>query len=404
MTRSVNRPDAGPADPDAAGQAAGPDDGQAAGAAFSAAETAAMELALRLAGRGVRGANPLVGAVILDESGAVLSSGHHRGAGTAHAEADAIANLPAGTGSLAGATIVVTLEPCNHQGRTGPCSQAILDAGIGSLVYAVGDKTAAAAGGASFLRSRGVRVRQGLLAGAARELNHRWFRAQASRRPFITLHLAQTVDGFIAAADGTSQWITGSEARADSHSIRARADAILAGTGTILADNPRLTARDASGTETPRQPLRVVLGRSDLPAGAAVIGDGNYVHYKTRDAGAAVAELGLRRVSHLMVEGGATVAAAFLAADLVDEIVLYLAPAFLGAGTRSMAGLGIGTLADASRWRWDAAGPGAVVLGADLRLQLEPLPAPDRSAGRSPVTTTELSPDTSTARLPGKGR
>ncbi|NKX50056.1 bifunctional diaminohydroxyphosphoribosylaminopyrimidine deaminase/5-amino-6-(5-phosphoribosylamino)uracil reductase RibD [Arthrobacter deserti] len=335
-----------------------------------------MQVALEAALQGPRGANPLVGAVILDPSGEILSTGHHRGAGTAHAEADALAQLRdrRPLPELSDCTMVVTLEPCNHHGRTGPCAAAIAQAGIGSVVYAAADPPAEAAGGAGYLRDAGVQVRSGLLPEQALDLNQRWFRAKAQGRPFTTLHIAQTVDGLIAAADGSSQWITGRAARLDSHGIRSRADAIVAGTGTVLADNPRLTARDAGGHDLGRQPLRVVLGRREVPAGAAVRGtDGRFLQLKTHDPAAVLGELAARGAGHVMIEGGATVAGAFLAADLVDELVLYLAPLMLGAGTRSVGDLGISTLADATRWRWDAAEP-VRTLGADLRLTLEPLP------------------------------
>lgn len=345
---------------------------------FSTAEQRAMRLALEAAWQGERGANPLVGAAIIDASGRVLSIGYHRGAGTPHAEVDALANLRRECPDAAAAdcTMLVTLEPCNHSGRTGPCSEAVMAAGIGSLVYATADPTAAAAGGAQRLSEAGVAVRTGLMQQESLDLNHRWFQARQEDRPFTTLHIAQTVDGLISAADGTSQWITGAEARADSHGIRSRTDAIIAGSGTIAADNPRLTARDRTGTETPAQPLRVVMGRRKVPADAAVRGDdGRFLQLATHDPAEVLAELAGRGVGHAMIEGGATIASAFLRADLVDELVLYLAPLMLGAGTRAVADLGIGTLAEAGRWRWDPAGGSTRSLGADLRLHLEPLPS-----------------------------
>jgi diaminohydroxyphosphoribosylaminopyrimidine deaminase / 5-amino-6-(5-phosphoribosylamino)uracil reductase len=344
---------------------------------FSAAEQYAMRLALEAAGRGVRGANPLVGAAVLDGSGSIVASGYHRGAGYPHAEIEALAQLPAGLdpAALADCTMVVTLEPCNHQGRTGPCAAAVVEAGIGRLIYASDDQTAAA-GGADYLRSHGVHVRSGLLRTEAVDLNQRWFKAKSTGRPFTTMHIAQTLDGLIAAADGTSQWITSEDARQDSHGIRGRVDAIIAGTGTVFADNPRLTAREATGEPSANQPLRVVMGTREVPAAAAVRGaDGKFIQLHTHDPAEVLESLGARGVAHAMIEGGATVAAAFLQADLVDELVLYLAPLMLGAGTRSTASLGIGTLADAARWRWDSTGGGHTInLGADLRLHLEPAP------------------------------
>lgn len=333
----------------------------------------AMRLALDLARGGVRGANPLVGAVILDGGGSVVATGHHRGAGTAHAEADALTRM--GGADPGSCTMVVTLEPCNHVGRTGPCSQTILDSGIRRVVYAAADHTAAA-GGAAKLAAAGVDVVGGLLAAEARELNHRWFAAAEAKRPFVTLKIAQTLDARIAAADGTSQWITGPDARADGQALRSRVDAILVGTGTILADNPRLTARNVDGLPGASQPLRVVMGERTVPEGALVrSGPGEFLHCRTRspqEVLAAVYGLGVR---HLMIEGGAGVSAAFLAAGLVDELYIYTAPTLLGSGISAVGDIGVSTLAQASRWRWDSSGGGiAVATGTDLRLHAEPLP------------------------------
>ena len=357
---------------------------------FSAAEAEAMAAALDAAALGVRGANPLVGAVILDAAGHRLAVGYHRGAGTPHAEADAIAQLPAGITDLSGATILVTLEPCNHYGRTGPCSEAIIAAGIGRAIYAVDDPHGAAAGGGARLRQAGLDVRSGLLAEAATELNRRWLLAVKQARPFITLHIAQTLDARIAAADGTSQWITSPESLADNHATRSRIDAILVGTETVLVDNPRLTARNQDGSSSGHQPLRVVMGLRDVPAEAAVRrsptdgGDCGFLHLRTRDPLLAAAQLHHRGVRHLMVEGGSRVAGAFLKAGLVDELILYLAPTLLGAGVPALGDLGIGTLSQAQHWIWDSSGGGAAVaLGKDLRLHLTPAAeaAIDENAG-----------------------
>ncbi|MBT1002053.1 bifunctional diaminohydroxyphosphoribosylaminopyrimidine deaminase/5-amino-6-(5-phosphoribosylamino)uracil reductase RibD [Paenarthrobacter sp. DKR-5] len=348
-----------------------------------------MAAALTAAYTGVRGANPLVGSVILDAAGSVLASGHHRGAGTPHAEVDAIARALAAGAELAGTTIIVTLEPCNHVGRTGPCTQAIIDAGISRVVYAVDDPHDRASGGAATLRAAGIEVRSGLMAEEARKLNNRWFDAVSRRRPFVTLHLAQTLDSRIAAEDGTSQWISCPESLADNHALRGRIDAILVGSRTVEIDNPRLTARNLDGTDAAHQPLRAVMGLSDVPAGAAVRGDGNFMHLRTREPGEALATLFDAGVRHLMVEGGSKVAGAFLQQGLVDELIVYLAPTLLGSGTPALSELGVGTLSDAQRWEWDDAGGGAAIrLGRDLRLHLEPaalepatLPASDSATG-----------------------
>ena len=222
-------------------------------APFSAAESAAMQAALAAAAQGPRGANPLVGAVVIGTDGATLATGYHRGAGTAHAEADAIAQAKAAGLDLRGAAIVVTLEPCNHCGRTGPCAQAIIDAGITDVIYAVDDPHDPAAGGAVTLRAAGVRVRSGLAAEAALDLNRRWFDAVAAKRPFVTLHIAQTLDSRIAASDGTSQWISSPESLADNHALRGRIDAILVGTQTVLDRQPpayRPERRRRTGRQT----------------------------------------------------------------------------------------------------------------------------------------------------------
>ena len=357
---------------------------------FTAAERTAMRTALEAAQRGIRGANPVVGAAILSAAGEILHVGHHRGAGTAHAEADALRLAHEAGTPLEDTTMVVTLEPCNHTGRTGPCSRAILEAGIPRVIYAVADGTDAARGGGAFLAAHGVDVRHGLLAPEARDLNDRWFAAQDAARPFVTLKLAQTIDGRVAAADGTSQWITAALARAEGHALRERVDAILVGGGTLRADDPTLTARDAAGEPLARQPLRAVMSTRAVPGDAkvrrGVVGqaperdsvygapkatgegqsadradaataeggsDGQFVHLTTHDPAEALHTLKDRGVSHVLVEGGPTVSAALLAADLVDELWLYQAPLILGDGAASVGSLGIETLAAASSWRSD---------------------------------------------------
>ena len=342
--------------------------------AFSADETRAMEHALQAALQGPRGANPLVGAVIVSPDGRQLATGYHRGAGTAHAEADAIAQAAAVGLDLSGCTMVVTLEPCNHVGRTGPCTEAIIAAGITDVVYAVDDPHDPAAGGAATLRAAGIRVRSGLGADEALDLNRQWFEAVAAKRPFVTLHIAQTLDARIAAEDGTSQWISSPESLADNHGIRGRIDAILVGTQTVLVDNPRLTAREPSGDPAPQQPLRAVMGLRRIPDDAAIRGgDGRAVHLPTRDPREALTMLYETGIRHIMVEGGSKILSSFLTAGLVDELIVYLAPTLLGSGTPALNGLGITSLPDAQQWEWDEADGGAVrTLGRDLRLHLRP--------------------------------
>jgi diaminohydroxyphosphoribosylaminopyrimidine deaminase/5-amino-6-(5-phosphoribosylamino)uracil reductase len=344
-----------------------------------------MRMALDLAGQGVRGANPLVGAVAVSRDGNVLATGYHRGAGTAHAEADAIANALREGVDLAGATMYVTLEPCNHVGRTGPCAQALIQAGVSRVVYAIDDPHDIASGGARTLRKAGVRVEKGLLADKAQALNERWIVAVRGRRPYVTLHMAQTLDARIAADDGTSQWITCPESLADNHALRARVDAILVGSQTVAVDNPRLTARSDDGALHQHQPLRAVMGLRDVPEAAAVRGDdGRFAHLRTQDPSEALETLFDLGARHVMVEGGSRIIAAFLAAGLVDELIVYQAPLILGSGKSTISDLGIHTLTDAQHWDWDESGGGAVRrLGADLRLHLRPaLPHTDHP--RSP--------------------
>lgn len=333
-----------------------------------------MNIALLAARKGVRGANPLVGAVITSPDGYILHVGYHRGAGTAHAEADALAQARLADTDLSDTTMYVTLEPCNHTGRTGPCSQAIADAGVAKVVYSCDDATPAA-GGVNYLRSRGVEVEQGLLCHEALVLNERWVAASCAKRPFVTAKIAATLDGFVAAADGTSKWITGPGSRAAGHTIRARADAVMVGTGTIEADNPALTARDEDGNLLEYQPYRVVMGERPVPEDALVRQGEKFVHLPTRDPKVALDELYNLGVRHLMIEGGPSVISSFLREDLVDELFWYQAPILLGSGRSAVEDLGIGTLADASRWQLDELGmtPAVNTLGADTRVHLVPV-------------------------------
>lgn len=341
---------------------------------FSEAETAAMRRALELALEGPRSANPLVGAVLLSPGGEILHVGRHLGAGTPHAEADLLAQARAAGTVLSDTTIVVTLEPCDHTGRTGPCSRAILEAGIPRAVFAVED-TQAGAGGAHRLRSAGVEVRSGLLAEQSRVLNERWSTAGREARPFVTAKIAQSLDGRIAAADGSSRWITGPQARAHGHGLRARVDAIAVGTGTALADDPRLTARTTEGpVPAQRQPLRAVIGHRDIPADAAMRGDdGRFLRIAARDPHRALAQLAERGAGHVLLEGGSGLISAFLAADLVDELMVYQAPLVLGDGRSSIGIPTLGTLSRALAFEPDPADGGPMQqLGRDLLWHLRP--------------------------------
>ncbi|MBF4163167.1 bifunctional diaminohydroxyphosphoribosylaminopyrimidine deaminase/5-amino-6-(5-phosphoribosylamino)uracil reductase RibD [Nocardioides sp. CBS4Y-1] len=290
-----------------------------------------------------------VGCVLLDDAGRTIAEGFHAGPGTPHAEAAALA---AAADSAAGTTAVVTLEPCDHTGRTGPCTQALIAAGVRRVVFAEPDANPTAAGGQARLEAAGIEVVSGLLADEAAALKRVYDVARAEQRPFVTWKLAATLDGRSAAADGTSRWVSGTAARRDTHRLRALCDTMLVGTGTVLVDDPLLTVRDAEDRPLAVQPLRAVMGRRDLPADRRVLNsDAQTVLLRTRDPREALAQLWARGRQHVFLEGGPTLAAAFVRAGLVDEIVCYVAPFFLGAGLSSVADLGIGTLAEAFRPR-----------------------------------------------------
>jgi diaminohydroxyphosphoribosylaminopyrimidine deaminase / 5-amino-6-(5-phosphoribosylamino)uracil reductase len=317
----------------------------------TSAEHSAMRRALLLAAEPtVRpGANPRVGCVLFGSDGEVLAEGLHRGAGTPHAEVDALAQA----GERArGATAVVTLEPCDHTGRTGPCTRALLDAGITRVVFAQADPDPVAAGGAATLRAAGVDVDGGLLVDEAEKLNLEWSFAVRAGRPHVTWKYAATLDGRVAAADGTSRWITSAAARRDVHALRLAADAVVVGTGTALADDPQLSARDDEGRPLPRQlqPARVVLGRRPLPPNARLRDNtAPTLLLPTREPAEALKTLWQKGVRRVLLEGGPTLAGAFWAAGLVDRVVGYVAPAVLGAGPVALSGTGITTITDAVR-------------------------------------------------------
>ncbi len=252
-------------------------------------ERAAMARAVELARRGpVHGPNPRVGAVVLSADGRTLGEGWHEGAGTPHAEVAALSAARAAGADLQGTTVVVTLEPCHHTGRTGPCTAALLDAGVGRVVHAVADPSRVAGGGAAALQAAGVEVEQGVGAAEVEDLLRVWLAAVRRGRPWVTLKTASTLDGRVAAADGSSRWITSAAAREHAHLFRAEVDAIVVGTGTALLDDPALTARGPDGGLAPHQPLRVVAGDREVPVGARLRGPGGpLVRVPGHDPGAA---------------------------------------------------------------------------------------------------------------------
>ena len=309
---------------------------------FDAAMTRALELALRGPAKGV---NPQVGAVILDRNLNIIAEGWHEGSGTPHAEVVALAQLAM---IPDGCTAVVTLEPCNHTGKTGPCAQALIAAGISRVVYASSDVGDASSGGAQTLRDAGIEVIGGVMSQQADHQNRVWLTATKLGRPFVTVKWASSLDGRAAATDGTSQWISGPASRADSHLRRTQVDAILVGTGTVLADNPTLTARRPDGSLYPEQPLRAVLGEREIPADFNIFNDqAPTLQLQTRDLNQAMIQLRDRGVKHLWVEGGPQVASRFIAAGLADELVIYLAPMLLGGAKTALDDLGVASMPQA---------------------------------------------------------
>lgn len=334
----------------------------------TASDTERMTRALALATlvRASTPPNPWVGCVIEAADG-TLFEGATQPAGGPHAEATALGS--AGPHDLTGATVWVTLEPCSHHGRTPPCADALIAAGVSRVVIAIVDPDDKVSGaGVQRLRDAGIAVVVGEQADAGTQLLAPYLHHRRTGRPYVVLKIAASLDGRTAAPDGSSQWITGPDARADAHGLRAESDSILVGAGTVRADDPALTVRDVPA---PRgDPVRVVLGQA--PASALV----HPCLERSGDLGAVLDELGALGHLQLLVEGGATVAHAFHAAGLVDRYVLYLAPVLFGGddGRALFAGAGAPTIANVTRGRIRS----VRVLGDDLRIDLDPQ-APEES-------------------------
>jgi len=336
--------------------------------------SAALQRALALAAQaiGLTDPNPRVGCVILAADGRELGSGHTQAAGQAHAEVMALRDAAARGHDVRGATAVVTLEPCSHHGRTPPCCDALIGAGIARVVVAVQDPNPLVAGqGVARLRAAGIEVElaDGQTADAARELNIGFFSRMQRGRPFVRLKSAISLDGRTALPDGRSQWITGEAARTDGHAWRRRAGAVLTGIGTVLADDPRL---DVRLVPTAKQPLRLVLDpQGRLPRTARILqppGEARVIGPGRADLPALLAELGSQGINELHVEAGPTLSGAFLDAGVVDELLIYQAPMLIGTGRPIAALSPLTHLADARRWRLIEATP----IDQDLRLRLRP--------------------------------
>lgn len=280
-----------------------------------------------------RGENPRVGCVIVDESGAVVGEGWHLGAGTAHAEV--VALRQAGD-RAAGGTAVVTLEPCRHYGRTGPCVQALIDAGVSCVVFGQSDPTDEAGGGAQVLADAGIEVVRGVLEDQAAAINREWSVAVSRGRPFVTAKCAVSLDGRVAGHDGARVALTGTTANRYTHELRARVQAIVVGARTVIIDDPELTVRHA---EVPinGQPLRVVVGERHLPADARIFDtSAPSLHIRDRDPAIVLSDLYARGARHVLLEGGPTLLRAFLEAGFIDELVWLVAGVWLGTGPRAL--------------------------------------------------------------------
>ncbi|BBX25933.1 bifunctional diaminohydroxyphosphoribosylaminopyrimidine deaminase/5-amino-6-(5-phosphoribosylamino)uracil reductase RibD [Mycolicibacterium alvei] len=328
---------------------------------------AAMRLAIKQAEQ-VKGStypNPPVGAVILDRDGQIAGVGGTQPVGGPHAE---VVALQVAGDRAKGGTAVLTLEPCNHHGRTPPCVDALLTAGISTVIFAVSDPNPEAEGGAQRLSDSGVTVSAGVLAdevekGPLRE----WLHKQRTGSPHVTWKFATSVDGRSAAADGSSQWITSEAARADVHRKRAVAEAIVVGTGTVFVDDPTLTARRPDGSLADRQPLRVVVGMREVSPDANVLNDDSRTMLiRTHDPHEVLRSLGDR--TDVILEGGPTLAGAFLRAGVINRIVAYVAPILLGGPITAVDDIGVLSMVHAQRWRFD----GINAIGPDVRLSLVP--------------------------------
>ncbi|MEW5943199.1 MAG: bifunctional diaminohydroxyphosphoribosylaminopyrimidine deaminase/5-amino-6-(5-phosphoribosylamino)uracil reductase RibD [Pseudomonadota bacterium] len=326
---------------------------------FTSADYEHMARAMRLAEKGLctTTPNPRVGCVIVRD-GAVVGAGFHHRAGEPHAEVRALREAGA---RARGATAYVTLEPCSYHGRTPPCAEALIEAGVGRVVAAMQDPNPLVAGkGLALLRQAGIETECGLLENEACELNIGFVARMTRGRPWVRLKIAASLDGKTALSNGESRWITGADARRDAHRLRARSCAVLTGIGTVLADDPLLTVREV---ETGRQPLRVVVdSRLNMPPRAAMLAVGPVLvatgstdearRERLRAAGAEIlalplaqgrvdlecllTELGRRGINEVTVEAGKTLNGALLAAGLADEFIVYLAPLLLGDKARGM--------------------------------------------------------------------
>lgn len=317
--------------------------------------------------RGTTSPNPPVGCVIVAADETLVGIGASAPPGGPHAE---VAALRAAGGRARGGTAYVTLEPCAHTGRTPPCTRALIEAGLTVVHFAVTDPNPIAAGGAEELRAAGIAVRQGLMRDeVAGGPLRAWLHYARTGVPHVTWKFASTMDGRVAAMDGTSRWVSSLSSRAEVHRLRGRVDAIVVGRGTVLADDPALIAREQDGTPYVRQPLRVVVGNGDIPVDARVNdAAAPMVHLRTHDPNEVLAALAERGVVDVLLEGGPRLAAGFVRASAVHRILAYFAPKLLGGGPAVLAGAGVPTITEALSFEVES----VVMIGPDVRVSMRP--------------------------------
>lgn len=312
-------------------------------------------------GLGLTGSNPIVGAVVVDSAGKIIGEGFHKSG--PHAEVVALEQA----GQLAqGATLFVTLEPCNHQGKTGPCTEAIIKAGINKVVYAVSDPNALASGGAKKLEAAGIEV---VFNGDVLEIaqsNRAWLHKIKNNRPYFIWKIATTLDGRTAAIDGSSKWITGPESRAEVSKLRSESNAVLIGTATALADNPNLIPRDIEKVNKVH-PVRIVMGRREIPSDFDLLNDeAETVFVRSHDFSDLLKLCAERNFNQVFVESGSELGTALLKAGLIDELIIFQAASLLGSGLSFIGDLGVTNIKE----KMDFALRDVAQFGNDLKITL----------------------------------
>lgn len=309
-------------------------------------------------GLGYTAPNPIVGCIIVDSNNIVIAEEFHNGG--AHAESKAINSIKV---IPEGATLFTTLEPCNHQGKTEPCSDLIIKSGIKNVIYSIADPNSVAQGGSKKLREAGLNVTSGVLSEKVEFTNRHWLQKIKTGRPYFTWKIAMTLDGKIAALDGSSKWITSVESRDEVSKLRSQADAVLIGTGTALADNPSLNSHNPGS----RQPLRIVMGKSEVPVSHKLNDDSAPTHFlKSHESTDLIKLLSDLEINQVLVESGPNLATSLLKLGLIDEIVAYIAPSILGSGSSFVGDLDISSLSE----RMDYQIHSFTQVGNDLRVTL----------------------------------